>query len=327
MNEQHLREKLGIAAESILAPGLDQHYTAAALEIRVQDETVYSGVFGTVAPGQPATSQTLFDLGEITELFTASLFLQFVSIGRLWLDTPVNVLLEEADESLNFYHLLTQTSGLRPYVDLKKLKDYEARLTAIEQAKSVDPGVNVNYSPLAFMQMGLALENLHGLPLDQTLSEMFLQPMGMSAQYAPLSRLLNVAPNVPDFQREPYDQNAQALEGVSGHSGLFANAADVAKLAQLYVNGGEYQGDLLISGQLAAEALREHRTGQRFVWRASGDYSYAEGETGTLVWINQKQELACALLTNASYYGSGRETLENLKSEIVPAIQTILEEA
>jgi serine-type D-Ala-D-Ala carboxypeptidase len=326
MNEQDLHEKLGITAESILAPGLDQHYTAAALEIRVNDQSVYSGVFGTVAPGEPATDKTLFDLGEITELFTATLFLNFVNIGRVWLDTPVNVLLPDADESLNFVHLLTQTSGFKPEIDLCDLKDYESRLTGIEEAKTVSPGARVDYSPLAFMQMGLALEHLHGLPLDQTLSEMILQPMGMSAQYAPLSRLLNVAPNLPAFTREPYDDNTRCLEGISGHSGLFATAADVAKLAQLYLNNGEYEGDLIFNEDLAAEALREHFPGQRFVWKASGEYSYIEGESGTLVWIYPPQNLACALLTNASYYGSSRDTLETLKAQIVPAIQQIIED-
>jgi CubicO group peptidase (beta-lactamase class C family) len=327
LNEQQLREKLGIAAESILATGLNQHYTAAALEIYVDDEAAYSGNFGTIAPGQPTIAQTLFDLGEVTELFTKTLFLQYVSIGRIWLDTPVNVLLEEADEALNFYHLLTHTSGLRSTIDLCSLEDYDARLAAIEKAKPVQPGAKVNYSPLAFMQMGLALENLHGLPFDQALSEMLLQPLGMSAQYAPLSRLLNVAPNVSNFQREPYDENTRCLEGVSGHSGLFATAANVVKLAQIYLSNGDYQGDQIISEALTAEALREHQPGQRFAWKASGDYSFVEGETGTLVWINPAQKLACALLTNASYYGSSRETLENLKAALVPAIQTIIEEA
>jgi CubicO group peptidase (beta-lactamase class C family) len=93
------------------------------------------------------------------------------------------------------------------------------------------------------------------------------------------------------------------------------------------LNHGEYAGDQIISEALTAEALREHFPGQRFGWKAAGDFAFAEGDTGTIVWINPQQKLACALLTNASYYGDGRATLEKLKGELIPTIQQIIEEA
>ena len=43
------------------------------------------------------------------------------------------------------------------------------------------------------------------------------------------------------------DENAASLGGVSGHAGLFATAQDVARLGQMYLQDGSYQGAQLLA--------------------------------------------------------------------------------
>jgi CubicO group peptidase (beta-lactamase class C family) len=50
-----------------------------------------------------------------------------------------------------------------------------------------------------------------------------------------------------------HDEGAIMMGGVSGHAGLFANANDLAKLMQMYLDMGEYGGRRYIN----AETLRE----------------------------------------------------------------------
>src|SRR5690606_25415605 len=53
------------------------------------------------------------------------------------------------------------------------------------------------------------------------------------------------------FRRRPvhgtvHDENAAMMNGVSGHAGLFANANDLAKLMQMYLDMGTYGGERFI---------------------------------------------------------------------------------
>ena len=50
-----------------------------------------------------------------------------------------------------------------------------------------------------------------------------------------------------------HDENAALLGGVSGNAGLFATAADMAKIMQLYVQKGIYGGKLSIQKIKTAE--------------------------------------------------------------------------
>jgi beta-N-acetylhexosaminidase len=47
-----------------------------------------------------------------------------------------------------------------------------------------------------------------------------------------------------------HDPGAAMLGGVSGHAGLFSNANDLAKLMQMYLNGGKYGGNYYLSRKL-----------------------------------------------------------------------------
>ncbi|MGD9892590.1 MAG: serine hydrolase domain-containing protein, partial [Dehalococcoidia bacterium] len=67
---------------------------------------------------QPVTGDTLFQIGSITKVFTATLIMQLVDEGRLDLDAPVRSVLpsfrledDAATESVTPRHLLTHTTG------------------------------------------------------------------------------------------------------------------------------------------------------------------------------------------------------------------------
>jgi CubicO group peptidase (beta-lactamase class C family) len=63
------------------------------------------------------------------------------------------------------------------------------------------------------------------------------------------------------FRRGPirgtvHDENAAMMRGVSGHAGLFANANDLAKLMQMYLDMGVYGGKRYINEATLREFSR-----------------------------------------------------------------------
>jgi CubicO group peptidase (beta-lactamase class C family) len=105
--------------------------------------------------------------------------------------------------------------------------------------------------------------------------------------------------------------------GVSGHAGLFSNANDLAKLYQMYLNGGVYGGIRYLSAETIAEftacANCEHgnRRGLGFdkkdpdsrkkssICDEASLQSYGHtGFTGTMVWIDPERDLIFVFLSN-----------------------------
>lgn len=325
MNEQELRERIGVAAESLIAPQVGRLFPAAAVAIRYRGESVYSGAFGEVEPNQPPTPNTLFDLGALTELFTATAFLRLVDLGRLWIDTPVNVVLPDVHESVTYWHLLTHTSGLPESINLCKLPDYDSRIAAIEATLLAYPvNARVQHSAVGTMMLGLTVEALTDLPLDQAIAMLVLQPLELHAEYAPLSRLATVAPTDRSLEREARDANARCLDGVAGHAGLFGTASDVAKLAQLYLDSGLFNGQQVLSEAITYEALRSQIQDRGLGWRTDGDgFDYRSG-IGSSVVADRKQELIISLMTNRIIDSPDQSEVEALQTRLKDEITRLI---
>ncbi|MHB8630107.1 MAG: serine hydrolase domain-containing protein [Aggregatilineales bacterium] len=320
MNAESLTEQLGIAVERLIAPAPGSLYNAAAVEIRHNSQIVYRGAFGQDISGQPTRPDTLFDLGSLTELFTVTAFLRLVDTGKLWIDTPVDVVLQDFAGDVTFYHLLTHTASLPLEIDLCALPDYDARIAAIIDAKptslanvlnipnrlrvirnpdhSVPSPPKQRYSPLDAMLIGLAIETLTDLPLAQALAMLILQPIGVRAQYAPLPPYASVT------AWEVADSNTRCLDGIAGHAGLFGTVSDVATLAHTYLSNGTHGNTQLLSSEIVGEAIHRHTNSGGLGWQ----YDTAavvdplgfgfRSDTGAVVWADPSRQLIVALVTD-----------------------------
>lgn len=112
------------------------------------------------------------------------------------------------------------------------------------------------YSDNDFIFMGKVVEQITGLPLDKYVRNTFYLPLGMmSTTYKP--REIMPVGMIAPTEKEKYfrqqlirgyvhDPGAAMFGGVAGHAGLFSNAYDLAKLYQLFLNGGELNGVRLL---------------------------------------------------------------------------------
>lgn len=119
------------------------------------------------------------------------------------------------------------------------------------------------YSDFFFMLAPRVVESMIDQDFASYLQENFYKPLGATTvTFNPFLKFpgSEIVPTENDylFRRRPvhgvvHDENAAMMNGVSGHAGLFANANDLAKLMQMYLDMGTYGGERFIR----EETLRE----------------------------------------------------------------------
>jgi CubicO group peptidase (beta-lactamase class C family) len=117
-----------------------------------------------------------------------------------------------------------------------------------------------------------------------------------------------------------HDQGAAMLGGVSGHAGLFSNAADLAVILQMLLQKGTYGGKTYVNEDIVDEftryqfPLNNNRRGIGFDKpelgkRTNGpacpgvsDRSFGHsGFTGTYIWADPENNLLYVFLSNRVY--------------------------
>ncbi|SOC79372.1 beta-glucosidase [Salinimicrobium sediminis] len=129
-------------------------------------------------------------------------------------------------------------------------KDYPDKIVKAIRDSPLREKKEYVYSDFFFILAPRVVESRTNLEFPEFLQENFYDPLGAtSVGFNPQLPLYKIVPTEHDFlfRQQPihgtvHDEGAIMLGGVSGHAGLFANANDLAKLLQMYLNGGEYGG-------------------------------------------------------------------------------------
>ena len=213
----------------------------------------------------------------------------------------------------------------------------EAAAEAICKSPLVyEPGTKTVYSDVDYMLLGLIVEQVTGKDLNTFLKEIFWQPLGLThITFNPLDNGFtaddcaatelngNSFDGAIDFtgnrtgtiQGQVHDGKAwYTMGGISGHAGLFANAEDLATLAQMMLNPSGYGTNRLFStnvNEYFTSRKDSSATWGQGWWRqadcgrpwyfgvqASRNTIGHQGWTGTLTAIDPEQDLVVVYLTN-----------------------------
>lgn len=210
------------------------------------------------------------------------------------------------------------------------------------------------YSGLSFYLYPEIVSNLTGESFDSFLYNHFFKPLGASTlSFNPTEKfeLERIVPTETDdyFRMEQihgdvHDEGAIMMDGISGNAGLFSNANDLAKLWQMYLNGGYYGGNRFISEETVKEFTRcqfcetGNRRGLGFdkplvvydslkssvAQQASPESFGHSGYTGAFVWVDPKNQLLYIFLSNRVY--PTRDNRKIYTMNVRPRIHTLIYE-
>ena len=243
--------------EDAVARGLVPGAVAA---VGTATATLHRQAFGWAAltpERRPLDAGARFDLASLTKIVaTTTLLLRFLERGRLFLDQPVASVLPAfgapGKGQVTFRHLLTHTSGLPAWKDLREdvAAGADPLRAVLGEPQERPPGAAVVYSDLGFITLGQALSAIGGAPLDVLVRREVLAPLAMAETgYLPDGPARDRCVATEDLPQRGgvltgvvHDDNAHLLGGVSGHAGLFAPCADLERFCRLWLGEGRLPG-------------------------------------------------------------------------------------
>lgn len=230
----------------------------------------------------PMSRGLLLDLASVTKVAaTTVMVMHLVDEGRLALGDAVRDHLPgfggDGKDAVTLQQLLTHTAGLKAWWPL--YLETADRATALARAQELplatSPGTAWSYSDLGLILAGAVVEAVTGLPLRDAYRALVAEPLGLSSRYGPVPaasavtsadsdayefRMLETGtPHPVPFRPEQFggwrdrptrgeanDGNtAHALDGVSGHAGLFSTVDDLLALGTA-VRGGAFVSERVL---------------------------------------------------------------------------------
>ena len=277
----HWQDRLDVLGAAHRVPG-------AVLAV-LTDDTVHELATGVLhkGTGVEATTDTVFQLGSIAKVYTATLAMSLAEEGLLDLDAPVRDVLpdftlldERAAQVITPRHLLSHTSGLSCdlMVDTGRGDDCLARFVAECAKEELDcpPGTALSYSTSGFSVLGRVIEVLTGRTWDQALRERVLTPLGLEHTMTLPEEALRFRTAMghvggPGADPEPAPAWDLMTRSSSPGAMVLATAADVVGLARAHLAGGTATDGTRVLDPRTVASMRERQADTPDKWSVDSD--------------------------------------------------------
>ncbi|MFN0055435.1 MAG: serine hydrolase [Planctomycetales bacterium] len=299
---------------------------------------------GDVAAGRAMTKDAVFAIASMTKPITAAAVLMLQDDGKLKLDDPVSkyiptfsqTTLENGDKparEITIRDCLRHTNGL--VSDQRNTGSLAETAENLAKSKlAFEPGSKWQYGP-GLSVAGRVVEVASGKPFDQFLAERMFAPLEMKEtsfrpnenQQQRLARLYQ--PTQDKKGIEPgthwlFELSPDTTPNPSG--GLFSTAADIVRFYQMVLNGGELNGQRVLSAKAVEEMtsvqsgdletgftpgnawglgfclVREPKGPTAMV--SAGTFGHG-GAFGTQSWADPKHEMVFILMVARQNFGNG----------------------
>jgi CubicO group peptidase (beta-lactamase class C family) len=215
--DPHRFADAGTVVDMTLLPELQEWIDAAAGRHGVPGAAVAVGAGGELAEaatgvvnrdtGVEATADSVFQIGSVTKVWTASLVMQLAGEGLIDLDDPVvrhlpefGVLDKTAAETVTVRQLLSHTGGFDGdlFEDTGRGDDAVAKLVAFMHDNATQihpPGALFSYCNSGYCVLGALVAKLRGTTWEAALRERMIRPLGVThmALYAEEAVLFRAA--------------------------------------------------------------------------------------------------------------------------------------
>ncbi len=210
------------------------------------------------------------------------------------------------------------------------------------------------YSDLGYYFFQKIIEETMDTLLYPFVYHNFYQKLGATTLgYLPLNRfpLKRIVPTEYDhiFRKQlvhgyVHDPGAAMLGGIGGHAGVFSNANDLAKMMQMYLNGGNYGGNQILSRKVIDKyttrvftdngnrralgfdkpVAEKDQSGPTSNNASPSSYGHT-GFTGTMTWVDPEYDLIYIFLSNRIHPDQYNLTL--IRKDIRTRIQECIYES
>ncbi|NED96275.1 serine hydrolase [Phytoactinopolyspora alkaliphila] len=339
LDQEYWQRRLAELAEKYKVPG-------AALGIAHGDQTVELAYGLTnVDTGVEVTTDTVFQIGSVSKVWTASVVMALVDAGKLDLDEPVVTYLPElvladpeATARVTMRHLLTHTSGIDGdfFLDTGRgdecLERYVDALAGLPLNHPL--GATWSYCNAGFVIAGRVIEKLTGQSWDNAMRDLLYTPLGLSRTVTlPEDALLHrtAVGHVHEGDEEPRRAPVWVLPRSLGPAGLISSSvSDVLAFARMHLNDGVAADGTRVLTAESAAAMRDEQVRLpdpytladswglgwfRLDWNGTRLIGHDGNTIGQSAFLRilPEQDVAVTLLTNG---GHTRDLYETLIREV-----------
>ncbi|MFC9279166.1 serine hydrolase domain-containing protein [Streptomyces collinus] len=250
MVQVKLAEFVKARATELGVPG-----AAAGVLLDGQEIHVSHGVTSLGSP-LPVDENTLFPLASVSKTFTATALMRLVAEGKVDLDAPVRSYVPElrlADEQatarITVLNLLNHTAGL----DWNLIDDGEGDrslaglVTKLHRLPMIArPGARASYSQAGYNLAGRIIEKVTGLPFEQAMASLVLEPVGLADTVYGLSEVM-VRKFAVGYNRgddgdlrpaRPWAAFKEGARGDNPGGGLASSTSDLLRWARFQLGDG-----------------------------------------------------------------------------------------
>ena len=234
------------------------HFTLPGLTVGLTTPDGYAEVlnfgYANADARTPIASDTLFQIGSISKVMTATLLHQFAAEGRLRLTDRMSDLLPAfplpTGNSITIQHLLDHTAGLPGDAPLFP----DGRLWT-----AYAPGEHWHYSNTAYDMLGKLAEHIGGKPLNRLLAERIFQPLGMRRSHGAIigsdrttyAQGYEAADPTAPFARGVPLAPAAWVDVTFGAGSVASTADDMTRFLRVLANSVQGRGGLGLAPQQA----------------------------------------------------------------------------
>lgn len=340
LNATHWQQRLSALAEAHGVPGA----TLGILRLGEEPVLAHHGILN-VRTGIETTDDSVFQIGSMGKVWTATAVMKLVDDGLLDLDTPVVAYLPEfrasdpeVTRTVTMRHLLNHTSGIDGdvFTDTGRgddtLEKYVEILDGIAQNHPL--GATMSYCNSGFVLAGRVIEKLTGTTWDQAMRDLVFTPLGLthSSTLPEEAIMFRAAAGHTEIGADgPQLAPAWMLPRSMGPAGLInSTAADVLEFARMHLTAGlAADGTRVLSAesvarmqQLEVEVPNPYSIGNGwgvgwilFEWDGKKLIGHDGNTIGqsSFLRILPEEGLAVTLLTNG---GNTRDLYDELFDEI-----------
>ena len=248
----------------------EKNTPGAVITVVSGDQVVYQKAFGianveTNAAMQP---EMLFRLGSTTKMFTAAALLTLAEKDKIKINEPIGNRIKGLNPRIartTPHHLLSNSAGVRDFAAPVISNDDAALGNMIRSWKDdvffADQGEIYSYSSAGFWLSGLVIEELHGKPYADAMSELLFKPLGMErttlrplmAITYPFATGHALEAGKPIILRPLFNNVAMWPAG-----SMWSNAKDLSRWVIAFMNEGRLDGKQLLSSSLLNQMVQHH---------------------------------------------------------------------